>query len=179
MQTPLPTVSSEGGPVLIGDHARILKWRGIEEGGRDYRIACDKVADSALNVIDAQLLVWNFGGPGTGELLFQNTDLIFVRTWADRETNNNDVIRLADNITFRPTDIHFSLSSGIFVILWAPEDGASITSMVGDCGFPVGDFSMGGTAWFQRAENGPYKVYSADGKFDDIEFTAVKLKRIS
>ena len=177
MNSPLPTVSSEGGPILVGDYERIRKWKGVEDGGADYSLACSQVAASNVNAIDDHLLVWDFGGPGTGHVLFRDEAFTLIRTWADKEMNDAVVLQLSKDIAFQPTETRLFISSGIVVFLWAPENGSSIESLAGQSGTPPGDFSMGGTVHFQRAQGGTFQVHSAQGRRGDIEFTAIKLIR--
>jgi hypothetical protein len=178
MKPGLPTVSSEGGPILIGDLERVRKWRGVDETGTspDYLLACNKVRSSAFANIDDSLLVWNFGGPGTGFLVRTNEMISFIRVWANEEVTDHMIIELTRKIEFSPAENHLRIFSGTIVFLWAPEDGRSIAITNGDSGVPSGDFCMDGTAFFMKVGQGVFGIESAASENGDLQFKALRMR---
>lgn len=66
----LGTVSSEDGPLLVADANIIRLWRGIDEGGADYKRACETPGNGAsITLGGGNGLVWDMGGPGTTDVL--------------------------------------------------------------------------------------------------------------
>src|ERR1700741_929341 len=114
---PLAHVSSEGGPILVGDSRRILQWRGVDGNGLDYALACAATESSQLGVIDGAMIAWDFGGPGTGFIVASPAGFDFVRVWVDRDLDDEMIRGLVSTIPFNATATKISVRSGILVFL--------------------------------------------------------------
>lgn len=68
-------VSSEGGPLIFLNSSEASDWRGIEDGGDDYRRACalfeaNPAPEGGLLGLrgGGQALLWEMGGGGSAEI---------------------------------------------------------------------------------------------------------------
>jgi len=74
----LPHVSSEGDPIILGDFEALHKWSGDFES---YGAACELLErgdPSPLSFAGAESVVWDFGGPGTGDIIVPSESHISV-----------------------------------------------------------------------------------------------------
>jgi hypothetical protein len=125
-------VNGEGGPFLLADARAIRVWGGNESG--DYDALCQALSAAgptwgipwSLGPHDAT--VWEPEGPGTAEVFAPSSDsLVLVRGLAfagdwDRgiEAAASAPVGEADKVG------EIALPSGTLVILWSPENGASV-----------------------------------------------------
>ena len=168
-------ISSEGGPILIGDADAVRRWRGIEEGGGDYQKSCDAVVRNGIISLAEDLAIWDVGGPGTA-FIWRERDLFAVRTWSDGALDIGACGKLVAKALFCPSSLQISVPSGVLVLMWAPEDGSTIRSFCGDYGVPDGDFSMDGTVHFEKMRACTCDVSLAVGEIDGIEFNAIRFQ---
>ena len=177
MKQTLPYINSEGGPILIGDCQRMRLWRGIAEDGSDYDMACQATDTSNIGVIDDTAIAWDFGGPGTADILSDAGSLTLLRYWADHDIEEGECRQLEAQIKFEQTDVRLSIPSGTILLLWATEDGRTITEIDGDSGYPEGDFSMGGVAHFQKMNGTDFTIMVSRGEFNGVMYTALKIMK--
>lgn len=128
------SVSSEGGPFLLADAVAVRAWRGAAEGQADYEQLCDRLAQAGptwgcpLRIGECAAVVWEAEGEGTADVLVAAPDsLLLVRGWFDGDwtaaTMKAAAVTPGDGQTLGTVEI----SRGVLAILWAPEEGASIT----------------------------------------------------
>ena len=177
MTQTLPYINSEGGPILIGDYQRMLRWRGIAEDGSDYDMACHVTDLSNIGVIDDTAIAWDFGGPGSAYILSEAGSLTLLRYWADHNIEESEYRQLEAQIRFEQTGVRLNIPSGTVLLLWATEDGRTITEIDGDSGYPEGDFSMGGVAHFQKMNGTDFTIVVSRGEFNGVMYTALKVMK--
>src|SRR5260221_4252352 len=60
----LPHVSSEGGPLILGDFDAVRKWRGMSDSADHYDTACrlvERANPSPIALGSEDSVVWDFG----------------------------------------------------------------------------------------------------------------------
>ncbi len=125
----LGDVSTEGGPLLIADHAIAKAWAGIDGDGRDYSRACEVLdggdaPGAMLQVSTGSAVIWDMP-TGTAEIWRESPDhLCISRPWLspnDADDQSKLLARLPSQVT---TPIgRFEVTSGWIVIVWAAESG--------------------------------------------------------
>lgn len=180
----LPYVSSEGGPIIIGDHEALKIWRGNTHGGSHYKLACDSNEFSNFTKIDFEdrsAILWGTEGIDTTWLVKIPHGLALVRYFADEILADDRLLEIATNdepATFG-APISIDIPSGVVLIAWAPEDISGLSIPVGDSGIPDGELSMGHTAMYQRVKSGPYIVSRSTFKTSDVEFAVMKIQLVT
>jgi hypothetical protein len=178
MKTQFPYVSSEGGPILVGDSADLLDWNGSDL--TLYNRACEV---EQFGVIPIEFggktaLSWDFGGPGTAFLVkSERTEAIFLRIWSDSDLSDNAMNELVEISNEYISTASLTLRSGRLLAIWAPEDATEIVAPADGFGRPTG-LSMGGTAYFLSLDAGRYAVTSSHYFKNEDEVAALRLKRI-
>ena len=161
-------VSSEGGPLLIGDRDGIIGWRGAD--GDDYdRLAAAFEAQGeppAVRIDDGTVralawIVW----AGSYEVCRLAPDVILLVDAREEEAGSRRVslggrsVRALDDFTSR---------SGWLVILWAPESAIELASVEPEDG-RAPDLSIGGAALIVALPPGDYEVLgTADPDLDHL-----------
>src|SRR5688572_18491134 len=83
----LPHVSSEGGPIILGDFKAVRAWRGASDASDDYEKACqllERSNPSPLVFGQTEAVIWDFEGPGTGDIVMvSECHISVVRIWPD------------------------------------------------------------------------------------------------
>ena len=159
-------VNAEGGPLILLDHAVATRWRGIEDGGGDYRRACQlldrtpRVAGLPIPVGQGNGLLWDMGGPGTAMVYRHTQDHIeILRDWVDAPDGRAHTRQLAALALQAAEEVGtIVLLTEWLIVLWAPEDGLAFESF-DSAGRANGEmaFETGGLA--VRAVPGEYRVW--------------------
>lgn len=80
-----PSISFEGGPILVGSARSLGNWKGIEAD--DYDSLCGLFdADPSLKAVgipgcETNCIAVDFGGPGTLRVICKGQQLILIRAW--------------------------------------------------------------------------------------------------
>jgi hypothetical protein len=176
----LPYVSSEGGPILLGDFEVLRGWRGAFDSSDHYDTACQLLGrnnPSQLVFTGAESVVWDFGGPGTGFIVLgSESHISIVRIWPDESwTDDQTESVIIDSATAHyGTTImaHVTIASGYLLALWAVEDASEFSPPEGDQGVPDCQ-SIGDGAVYMRVPSGRYEVTSCE--WETVEFAVTKL----
>src|SRR5438445_612522 len=127
MNTHLPHVSSEGGPILVGDSADLTQWNGSDL--LFYKQAC-AVEDLAVMPIEfdgKSVLSWDFGGAGTAYLVkLEKTEAVFLRFWSNSELSDSDIVGLMEVGSVTIATGSLKVTSGCVLVIWAAEDARNI-----------------------------------------------------
>jgi len=179
-----PHVSSEGGPILIGDFKALLSWRGVANE-HDY-LSLDPilaVADPNQIVLNGnRSIVWSFGGSGTADLVkLAHNRLSIVRIWPDSRLTRaqvDEAIAIAAGTEHNPKAVgRIDISCGYLLAIWAPEDAASIRFPPDPSkGNGIPGLSMGGAGAYVEFPSGQYEVEASDWKGRDHNITKLDLK---
>ncbi|WP_309387774.1 hypothetical protein [Cerasicoccus frondis] len=174
---PIPAVSSEGGPILVGDLNRIKKWSGIESGGQDYDTLCEISIGKEIVSLDTSLLSWDMQGAGTVHLSLKEREVTLVRFWSDIPITHELIDLIAETEEFVDTEYRLSTPSKCIGFLWSPEDGRTLEELEEKHGIPEGDFSMRGTAYYFKEGSKAFRILKFSGDGEGFEFIALKLKK--
>ena len=179
----LPHVSYEGGPILLDDFDALQEWRGDFEESGHYEFACDLLEQgnpTTMLFAGRESIVWDFGGPGTGDVVLVNdTHISLVRIWPDAawtEAQTEAVIVSSATARFNPTVVaHFTISSGYLLALWAPEDTTEFSAPQGARGVPEG-LSIGDGGVYVRVVPGSYEITACEWHNDNYDVTKLDLR---
>lgn len=181
----LPHVSSEGGPIILGDFQALRGWHGISNSSAHYKTACQLVERAnpspiAFGGVDS--LVWEFGGPGTGDIVVvSDTHTSVVRGWPDTdwtETETESAVVAAATARFGATVVaHLTITSGYLLALWASEDASEFSEPCGAHGVPDPGLSIGDGGAYVRIPCGRYEVTSCQWQTDKFDVTKIDLRR--
>ena len=127
-------VSTEGGPLLVGDLDLARSWRGAFGDGADYGRACQALETAAgargvqIEVNGKPAIVWDMP-TGIAEVwrLTANS-LVLSRPWF---ADNVDVDLVGYQLATLPAQTqvvlgNLDLSSGWLLVMWAAEDGGDV-----------------------------------------------------
>jgi len=183
----LDAVNSEGGPFLIADAEIAHHWRGTEEGGTDYRRACQvfltfpEPPGALIPVGPGQALVWEPEGAGTGDVFIDGQGhLTIVRAWLDEPdgADTDDELRTVTTLAGLPLNEAVSLgsleiTSGVLAILWSPETGECIEALdVEESERPTGEMATDSSGLLVRVAKGSYTCLH-----DEFELEKVSARR--
>lgn len=179
----LPHVSSEGGPLLIADFEALRSWRGAFHDSGDYQRVCDTLgADTFADLSDGshQALVWDFGGPGTANIVLVNPQHIsIVRLWPDGSWTDHEcqqAVILAATERFGSQELaQVVIYSSYLLALWAPEDMSAGGAPIGDSGVPDGLSIRDGGAYVS-VPSGRYSVTACEWQAGSYDVTKLDLK---
>lgn len=178
MSTQLSHVSSEGGPVLIGDYEDMHHWNGGEFSL--YQEAC-QVKEFGVKEIafdGKKSLVWDFGGAGTAYLAkSEPRTTMLVRHWSDGELPDSEIVGLATNPSAQIATATLTVTSGIVLLLWAAEDARQLVPPEAGFGNPKG-LAIGDGGCFIALAPGRYEAVSAHYFQNQIEVAALRLTRL-
>lgn len=170
----LPNVSSEGGPLLIGDHLAFANWAGCEGDGSDYDRACNAAPHERAGTLGNRILVWDIGGPGTAYLThYSAKEFTLMRVWSDFDFDDQYLQTALGRCLIGEDSISVEFTTKSAVVLWAPESAIGMALGTAEHGVPSGDWSMGGTAYYFPITPGRYVVTT--GRLDEESFIAVCL----
>jgi hypothetical protein len=159
-------VSTEGGPLLIGDRELARSWRGVLGDGADYQRACEALGPAAalrgvqIEVGGVAAIVWDMA-TGTAEVWRRTTNsLILSRPWFDE---GSDIDRVGYQLATLPAQNQlrlgsFELKTGWLVIVWAAEDGTDIINIEPTDGREL-DLSVGHAGILATLPDGQYACY--------------------
>jgi hypothetical protein len=181
----LPHVSSEGGPIILGDFEALRGWRGISDSSGHYEAACqlvERANPSPIAVGGADCLVWEFGGPGTGEIvLVSDTQLSVVRIWPDgswTEAETEAAVISAATARYGTARMaQFTIKSGYLLALWATEDASAFLAPHAAQGVPQPGLSIGDGGTYLRTPCGRYEVTACEWQAGNYDITKLDLRR--
>ena len=181
----LPSVSSEGGPIILGDFEALRAWRGISGSSSHYDTACEFVEranPSPISMSGVDCLVWDFGGPGTGDIVVvSDKHISVVRIWPDAswtESESDSVVVSSATSRFGEAIIaHLTISSGYLLALWATEDASEFSAPCGTQGFPDPGLSTGSGGAYVRVPCGRYEITACEWEEDKFSITKLDLRR--
>lgn len=182
----LPHVSSEGGPILLGDFEAFRTWRGASDSSDHYDIICQLVQRNnprLLTFEGAESVVWDFGGPGTGDIVVvSDSHISVVRIWPDESWTDDHTasVVLASATAHFGTIVmaHVSIVSGYLLALWAPEDASQFSAPQDNRGVPAPGLSIGDGGAYVRVLCGRYAVTACEWQTDEFDVTKLDLRRI-
>src|ERR1051326_4152037 len=97
MKNQLPHVSSEGGPILIGDAIYLRYWNGSDLVSYNQACAVQEFAVRPIEFSGKSALSWDFGGAGTAFLVkAEKTEAVFLRYWAESELSDSAIVGLLE-----------------------------------------------------------------------------------
>ena len=183
---PLPHVSSEGGPIILGDFEALRVWRGASDSSNYYETACQLLNQSnpsPLTLGGAESVVWDFGGPGTGDIaIVSDSHVSVVRIWpGDSWTDDYTASVVVTSATSRfGTSIlgHITIESGYLLALWAPEDASQFLPPQGARGVPEPGLSIGDGGAYVRVLCGSYEVSNCEWQTGEFDVTKIDLRLI-
>ena len=160
----LGCVSTEGGPLLLADHAAIGDWRGTE--GTDYDQVCAVLDDrpDARGLQHGAAVVWDMP-TGTAEVWRTGPRSLRI-VWATDE--NDDVAALPAH---GPVPIGEVVVTGWLVVVWAVEDGQEIADRKPSDGLSL-DLSVGGAGIVAALPPGTYRC-----AHDEVELDGDRIRR--
>jgi hypothetical protein len=181
----LPHVSSEGGPIILGDFEALRAWRGISDSSSHYDTACQLMENanpSPIAVGGGDSLVWSFGGPGTGDIVVVNNKHIsVVRIWPDAswtESETEAAVVSSATARFGSTTVgHLTVNSGYLLALWATEDASEFSSPRGEDGVPEPGLSIGDGGAYVRVPCGRYEVTACEWQEEKFDVTKLDLRK--
>ena len=181
----LPHVSSEGGPILLGDFETLRTWRGASDSSDHYDTACkllERSNPSLLAFGGAESVVWDFGGPGTGDIVVvSESHISVVRVWPDDSwTDDHTASVVIASATARlgtAVMAHVSITSGYLLALWAPEDASEFSSPQDSRGVPTPGLSIGDGGAYVRVPCGRYEITTCEWQSDECDITKLDLRR--
>jgi hypothetical protein len=127
-------VSTEGGPLLVGDRDDVVSWRGVEEPGDDYRRACEVLdlqptaGGGTVPVGAGAGVIWDMP-TGTAHVWRRRpNEIVISRAWVDADQN------MASFLASLPLEDPVPLGdlivrSGWIVVLWAAAEGAGVADV--------------------------------------------------
>jgi hypothetical protein len=163
-------ISTEGGPLLIGDRQVALNWKGASGDGADYQRACKQlesnpgIAGAEIHIAGSVAIVWDMP-TGTADVWRRTpSSLSLTRSWLDSDNDRGAV--LAELPPDNPVRLGtFRLESGWLVVVWAVENGEDIDH-VEPASARALDLSVGHAGILVDFPNGTYVCYHdeiADG----------------
>jgi hypothetical protein len=168
----LPTVSSEGGPLILSDVGTLRGWQGCYGSGDDYAEACAATTGAVVASIRERILVWDLEGPGTAYLVSRTSDTFtLVRIWTSNGEPSDSEIRDLLPLAVPTTDTaHFHLRASPAVLIWACEEATQISIPLALQGVPLGDWSMEGTAYYFPVYPGNYQATVHEYQSEGLSF---------
>jgi len=178
----LPHVSSEAGPILLGDFDVLRKWR-----GDSYDAACQLLNQSNPSQLpfgNGESVIWDFGGPGTGDIVVvSESHISVVRIWPDAswtDEHTTSVIVASATARFGAAVLaHITITSGYLLALWAPEDASKFCSPHGASGVPGPGLSIGDGGAYVHVPCGRYEVTACEWQADVFDITKLDLRRVN
>ena len=109
-----------GGPLLVGDRARVGRWAA---GGRDVTSAATAARGVWITEVDANLLA--LGEPATTGVAQVGPDTFVVVQWiaADSDEQVESLISRCAELDPRPTQLRLALPSGVVAVVDANQQG--------------------------------------------------------
>ena len=179
MKTRFPYVSSEGGPIVIGDYNDLIYWNGSDQ--TLYSQAC-KVTEFALMPLEfggKRGLIWNFSGPGTAFLVKKgDAESVFIKYWSRAELSDRALSELVDAGSEGISTNFLAVISGQVLIIWAAEDARKIVPPTTAFGRPKG-LAIDGSGYFISLAVGNYQVQTSHYFKNEVEVAALRLQRLN
>ncbi|RYD84978.1 MAG: hypothetical protein EOP84_03910 [Verrucomicrobiaceae bacterium] len=182
---PLPHVSSEGGPIILADFHALRGWKGAFESSGHYQMACELLERSnpaTMTFAGRESIVWDFGGPGTGDIiLVSDSHISVVRIWPDSawdERETEEAVISAATAQFGSEIVaHLTIDSGYLLALWAPEETTESSGPNGAEGVPTG-LSIGDGGAYVRVPRGRYEITACEWQNGNFDVTKLDLRRV-
>ena len=176
-------ISSEGGPIILGDFDAFRTWRGSNSD--QYDAACsflELTNPSRIALNGADVLVWDFGGPGTGDVVVvSDTHISIVRIglnedWTEAVTESV-IVSSATKRYGTEAVATLTISSGYLLVLWAPEDASEFLPPCGLQGIPSPGLAIGDGGAYVSISCGNYEVTTCEWQTDEFEITKLDLRK--
>ena len=137
----LPHVSSEGGPIIVGDFEASRAWRRTYFSYDSARRLVRPANPRPIALGGVISLVWDFGGPGTGYIILaSDTHVSIVRIWPNETLteaeSESTVVSLATERFDTEIITQLTVFSGYLLDLWAAEDASEFSPPRGAQGVP-------------------------------------------
>ena len=181
----LPYISSEAGPIIVGDFETLRAWRGFSDSSDDYDNACQLLKSSNPSPLAfgrTESVVWEFGGPGTAYIVVvSDYHISIVRIWPGEGWTDDQVTSVViDSATDRFGALvmaHVTIESGYLLALWAPEEATAFSAPQGGRGVPDPGLSIGDGGAYVRVPCGRYEVTACEWQTDEFDITKIDLRR--
>ena len=182
-----PHVSSEGGPIILGDFEALRAWRGNSGSCTDYDTACQFVRranPSPIRIGDVDCLVWDFGGAGTGDIIrVSDAHVSVVRIWPDAtwtEPQTEAAIVSAATARYGTSPMaRLTFTSGYLLALWATEDASEFLAPRGEQGVPGPGLSIGDGGTYVRIARGTYAITACEWQTGDHDINKLDLRALA
>ena len=179
-----PHVSSEGGPIIVGDFETLRAWRGVFDSSVHYDTACQQLERSnpaPLAFGRTESVVWEFGGSGTGDIIaVSDCHISIVRIWpCESWTDDQTASMIVASATAHfGTSVmaHVAIESGYLLALWAPEDASKFSPPQGAHGVPGPGLSIGDGGAYVRIPCGRYEVTACEWQKAESGVTKIDLR---
>jgi hypothetical protein len=176
-ETQLPHVSSEGGPILIGDFVDLCHWNGSDLALYNHACTVESFAVMPIEFGGKRFLSWDFGGPGTAFLVkSEKTETVLLRYWSDSELSDSAIAGLVEVGDENIATTSFMVVSGRVLVIWAAEDARNILAPANGCGRPKGP-SIEDAGYLILLNAGTYEVKSSHYFKNQIEVASLRLLR--
>lgn len=160
----LDSVDSEGGPLLLADALDAHAWHGTEGDGSDYErideVLLDGMPGAMMPLGDGQALLWDLGGPGTGDVYYKDGYLMLIRAWINSPSDVAAVDALSDLPVGGTINLgELEIASGAIAVLWTAESGEGIIRQLDDvttCAQPTSDVETDFVGLLVRVPKGRY-----------------------
>ena len=178
MKSQLPYVSSEGGPILVGDSADIRHWNGSDLSFYQQACAVKEFAIKPIEFGEKIVLSWDFGGAGTAFLVkSEKTEAVFLRYWSNSELSDNAIMGLMNIGDETIATASLIVTSGNVLAIWAAEDARNILEPTTKFGHPRG-LSLEGSGYLFSMGTGKYEVKSSHYFKNHIEIASLRISRL-
>lgn len=166
----------------MGDFEALHTWSGDSDS---YSAACELLErrnPSPFAFAGAESVVWDFGGPGTGEIIVPSESHVsVVRIWPDASWTADytaSVMVASATARFGTTIMtHVTITSGYLLALWAPENASAFSLPRGAQGVPGPGLSIGDGGAYVRIPWGRYEVTACEWQTDLFDITKLDLRR--
>lgn len=178
-------VTSEGGPILVGEVDVIRSWRGVDSN--DYDRACerfdqDEAAEAIfLEVVGRPALLWEIGGAGAAYVFRRGNDtLVLVRPWLEDPDDEGMVKVLADRPWREGQETgELTVRENALIVLWAAENGDCVEPEDTEAdGRPSGEMSVDSAGLIVRVTPGRYGCRTDSVSVDGNSCRRLEFRRL-
>ncbi len=163
----IPSISFEGGPILVGSAGALVGWRGGE--APEYVSLCALFeADLSLKITrvpghENDCIAADFGGPGTLCIIRNGRSLVLIRAW--HEDPDSDLIYSEAVLADEPSTAavgEIEFTGDTIAIAWAAESLAGISVSVQEPSVPRIDVAVDGSVLLHPLAKGQYRWCRAE-----------------
>jgi hypothetical protein len=179
----LPHVSSEGGPIILGDFQALRAWRRTFFHYNSARRLVRPANPRPVALGGAISLVWDFGGPGTGYIVVvSDTHVSVVCLWPNASLTESEtetaVVFSAGACLGTEVLAHLTISSGYLLALWAAEDASEFSPPRGAKGIPEPGLKSRDGGAYVSIPCGRYEITASEWQTDKFDVTKLDLFRM-